>query len=195
MNIDSAFEHNELTREYFNLKLKEGNDQLEFMSATIDDFRNYFRPDNAKELVLVSDVVQTSVTLMKHALELNSIEVKTTSEGKESSYVYKNEFIQVLLNLIKNAKDALSCNDVKNPQINIFSICRKDKLVVEVCDNAGGIKEEIMEKIFEPYYSTKDEKHGTGLGLYMSKMIIEEHLEGKLSVRNSKEGACFTIEI
>jgi len=195
MNIESAYEYKELSKEYLDSKIKEGNEQLEFMSVTIDDFRNYFRPDKEKEFVLVSDVVKTSVDFMRQSLGVNSIEVELLTEGRELTHIYKNEFIQVLLNLIKNAKDVLSCKKIQNPKITISSTCYKEKLVVSVSDNGGGIDEKIIDKIFEPYFSTKDAKSGTGLGLYMSKMIIEEHLDGTLSVSNTQEGACFKIEL
>ncbi len=195
MNIESSFEYKELTKEYLEEKLGEGNEQLEFMSATIDDFRNYFRPDKEKEFALVSDIVQSSISLMKHTLDVNDIEIDLISEGRDLTHIYRNEFIQVLLNIIKNAKDALLANGVERPKIVIMTSCHKDKLVVEIFDNGGGVDLRIMDKIFEPYFSTKDYKHGTGLGLYMSKMIIEEHLDGKLSVKNIKNGACFRIEV
>ena len=195
MNIDSAYEHKELTKEYLDDKLKEGNTLLEFMSVTIDDFRNYFRPDKEKEFVLVSDVVNTSVTLMQKSLDVSCVEVEVQSYGVELTHIYKNEFIQVILNLIKNAKDILVDKKIENPKIIITTRSKSNKLIVEVCDNAGGVDEKIIDKIFDPYFSTKDKKSGTGLGLYMSKMIIEEHLGGKLSVYNSEDGACFRIEI
>lgn len=195
MNIESAYEYKELTKEYLDDKLKEGNTLLEFMSVTIDDFRNYFRPDKDKEFVLVSDVVNTSVTLMQKSLELSGVKVELESYGRDLTHIYKNEFIQVMLNLIKNAKDVLVEKKVSNPKIIITSRCEKEKLVVEVCDNGGGVDEKVIDKIFDPYFSTKDNQSGTGLGLYMSKMIIEEHLNGKLSLRNSKNGACFKIQI
>jgi signal transduction histidine kinase len=195
MNIDSAYEYKELNKEYLDEKLKEGNTLLEFMSTTIDDFRNYFRPDKEKNFVLVSDVIQTSVGFMQNSLDMDFIEIELNLKGRDLTHIYKNEFMQVILNLIKNAKDVLLTKKVQNPKIVINSTSEKEKLIVTVCDNAGGVDEAIMERIFEPYFSTKDTKSGTGLGLYMSKMIIEEHLNGKLSVTNTKEGACFTIEI
>ena len=195
MNIDSAYEYKELTKEYLDDKLKEGNTLLEFMSVTIDDFRNYFRPDKEKEFVLVSEVVSTSVTLMQKSLDVGGVEVELDAKGRDLTHIYKNEFIQVMLNLIKNAKDILVDKKIKDPKIIITSRCQSEKLVVEVCDNGGGVDEEIIDKVFEPYFSTKDKQSGTGLGLYMSKMIIEEHLDGKLSVYNSNTGACFRIEI
>ncbi len=193
MNVESAYEYKELTKEYLDEKLKEGNELLEFMSMTIDDFRNYFRPDKEKEFVLVSDVVNTSVKLMQRSLELGGVEIEVESFGRELTHIYKNEFIQVMLNLIKNAKDILIDKKIQNPKIIITTKCEGQKLVVDVCDNGGGVHEDIIDKIFEPYFSTKDEQSGTGLGLYMSKMIIEEHLEGKLNVYNSDGGACFKI--
>lgn len=195
MNIESAYEYKELTKEYLDEKLKEGNNLLEFMSMTIDDFRNYFRPDKDKEFVLVSDLVNTSVSLMQKSLEINGVSVEVDAKGRNLTHIYKNEFIQVMLNLIKNAKDILVDKQVQDPKITINSNCDSEKLIVEVCDNGGGIDEAIIDKIFDPYFSTKDKQSGTGLGLYMSKMIIEEHLNGKLSVRNSEEGACFKIEV
>ena len=201
MNIESAHEHNELTKEYLQEKIKEGNNLLEFMSTTIDDFRNYFRPDKEKEFVLVSDVIASAANFMKKSLEMDNVEVVLEQEGRELTHIYKNEFIQVVLNLIKNAKDALVQNKIYKPKIIIRSISQKESLVVSICDNGGGIEEEIIEDIFKPYFSTKDEKQGTGLGLYMSKMIIEEHIGGRLSVENVLDedgeiiGACFKIEI
>ncbi len=195
MNVESAYEYKELTKEYLDEKLKEGNELLEFMSVTIDDFRNYFRPDKEKEFVLVSDVVNTSVKLMQKSIEIAGVEIEVESYGRELTHIYKNEFIQVMLNLIKNAKDILIDKKIQNPKIKITTKCEGKKLVVDVCDNGGGVDEDIIDKVFEPYFSTKDEQSGTGLGLYMSKMIIEEHLDGELSVSNKEKGACFKIVI
>jgi len=201
MNIESAFEYKELTKEYLEDKIKEGNTILEFMSTTIDDFKNYFKPDKEKEFVLVSDVVSSSAKFMKKSLELDGVELVLEQDGRELTHIYKNEFIQVVLNLIKNAKDALVQNKIYKPKIVISSTSKKESLIVKVCDNGGGIEEDIIEDIFKPYFSTKDEKQGTGLGLYMSKMIIEEHIGGRLSVNNLLNddgeiiGACFKIEI
>jgi signal transduction histidine kinase len=201
MNIQASYEHNELTKDYLNEKINEGNNLLEFMSTTIDDFKNYFRPDKEKEFVLVSDVILSAVNFMKKSLEMDGVEIVLEQDGRELTHIYKNEFIQVVLNLIKNAKDALVQNRIYKPKIIIKSKSLKDSLIVSVCDNGGGIEDEIIEEIFKPYFSTKDKKQGTGLGLYMSKMIIEEHIGGRLSVSNILDtdneiiGACFKIEI
>ena len=195
MNIDSAYEYNELTQEYLDEKIKEGNEQLEFMSTTIDDFRNYFKPDNRRELLLVREIIQKSVDLMQKTLEAKAIEIEIKLECNEHHEIYKNEFVQVMLNLIKNAYDVLVDNNIQNPKITILSFCDKKNLTIEVYDNGGGVDEKIIETLFEPYVSTKDTKNATGLGLYMSKMIIEEHHSGILSVLNREKGACFIIKL
>lgn len=195
MNVDSAYEAKELTQEYLDDKIKEANNILEFMSTTIDDFRNYFSPDKDKEFVLVSDVVEASAKFMQKSLEMDGVEIELKKEGRELTHIYKNEFIQVVLNLIKNAKDVLVQNKIQNPIISISSTAVDEKLIVEVKDNGGGVDEKIIDEIFKPYFTTKDKNSGTGLGLYMSKMIIEEHLGGNLSVENKDGGACFKIEI
>jgi len=193
MNIDSAYEHNELDKKYLDEKIKEANNLLEFMSVTIDDFRNYFKPDQKQEDVNIGNVVKRGLELMQKPLENAQIEIIHTNECERDIKIYVNEFVQVILNLVKNSKDALLQNDVKKPKIEIITKCTKDETIVEVKDNGGGINKDILDKIFEPYFTTKDAQHGTGLGLYMSKMIVEEHLNGKIVVENIKDGSCFKI--
>ena len=195
MNLDGAYEDNKLTKKYLDSKLKEGNELLEFMSSTIDDFRNYFRPNRDKELVQISKVIESAVSLIIKPLELENIALKIDSISDTEILLYKNEFIQVLLNLIKNAKDILVQNSIENKHIRIKYSFENSVLLVTICDNGGGIDEKIIDKIFEPYFSTKDKTSGTGLGLYMSKMIIEEHLDGELNVYNLDDGACFEIKL
>lgn len=193
MNIESAYDHDELNKKYLNEKISQGNEILELMSNTIDDFRNYFRPDKDKELVVLSDLVSKSVSLIAKSLETSGIDVEIHSKDEEKVALYKNEFMQVILNLLKNSKDAFNAKEIQEAKIMIDSICLENKCIVKVCDNGGGIEEKIIDKIFEPYFSTKDKKNGTGLGLYMAKMIIEEHLNGKLNVYNTKNGVCFEV--
>lgn len=108
---------------------------------------------------------------------------------------YPNELKQVILNLIQNAEDALIEKQIENPYIKISTYKENNQLTLEVSDNAGGVLEDIIDDIFNPYFSTKIQKDGTGLGLYMSKTIIEEHCNGELSVSNSTEGAVFRIAL
>ena len=195
MNIESAYEYNELTKEYLESKIKEGNELLEFMSMTIDDFKNYFAPDKSKELVSVDELIKTAISLIKKSLESDGIEIMYAFKSTIQVSLYKNEFIQVILNLIKNSKDVFKEKEILDPRITIRTYEQDSMLIIEFIDNGGGIDAEIIEKVFDPYFSTKESKNGTGLGLYMSKMIIEGHLNATIKVENRDDGACFTIVI
>jgi signal transduction histidine kinase len=108
---------------------------------------------------------------------------------------FKNEFSQALLNILSNAKDILIQRDIKNPFIKIDIFSKKDKLYITIEDNAKGIEKDIIKKIFDPYFTTKHKSQGTGIGLYMTKMIIENNINGSITVKNSKIGAFFTIQV
>jgi C4-dicarboxylate-specific signal transduction histidine kinase len=134
-------------------------------------------------------MIESVQLIVESALKSHSIQLNIILHHIVELHTYENEVKQVLLNLIKNAEDALIENKIQDPQINIIV----DNHTLVISDNAGGVPEDIIDKIFDPYFSTKTKKDGTGIGLYMSKMIIEDHCGGILSVRNGKEGAEFTI--
>ncbi|NPA73209.1 MAG: PAS domain S-box protein [Epsilonproteobacteria bacterium] len=159
------------------------------LSSTIDDFRNFFKPNKTKNKTTYKKLVDSVLVISENSLKTNNIKVIQSMGEVYEFYTYENELKQVLLNLIKNAEDALVEKEIKNPAIMIH--CNRNVLTIE--DNAGGVPEDIMDKIFDPYFSTKTKKDGTGLGLYMSKMIIEDHCGGKLTVENSELGAVFKI--
>ena len=195
MNIEGAYEYKELTPKYLEDKLDEGNKLLEFMSHTIDDFRNFFRPDKKQTSISVSDVVSKTLPLIETTLEEHAIALHVSYQSNTQILVFRNELMQVLLNLIKNAKDVLIERDTPVPIISIKTYEDEEFVSIEVCDNGGGIDEKIIDKIFTPYFSTKSASQGTGLGLYMSQTIVEEHLKGTLSVTNRDSGACFEIRL
>ena len=170
--------------------------QIQQMSDTIDDFRNFFKPEKEKMVFKLESSVNHVYTILNHMLEEESIVMNIDIE--ENIYIsgYPNELRQVLVNIINNAKDALVENNLdKKKIININAVSKEDKVSIVIEDNAGGIPDDIIDNIFDPYFSTKDEKNGTGLGLYMSKIIIEDHMNGSLSVSNSNLGASFQIEL
>jgi signal transduction histidine kinase len=169
--------------------------QTQELSKTIDDFRNFFKPSKTLEEVLIKDIFTEAYEIIGSSFKNNNVEVITEIENRLKIKTYPRELMQVLLNILKNAKEALAYNEV--PQKRIY-VSMKDELsnaVIKICDNAKGIKEELLQRIFEPYFSTKDEKNGTGLGLYMSKTIIEKHLQGSLKVYNKDDGVCFEIKL
>ena len=159
------------------------------LSSTIDDFRNFFQSNKVKSTTNYQTMIESVQLIVESALKSHNIQLNIILHHIVELHTYENEVKQVLLNLIKNAEDALIENKIQDPQINIIV----DNHTLVISDNAGGVPEDIIDKIFDPYFSTKTKKDGTGIGLYMSKMIIEDHCGGILSVRNGKEGAEFTI--
>ena len=170
-------------------------EQTQHLSHTIDDFRNFFKPDKVIVEVNIKDILGQTLSIVKDSLKNNNIEFKSTFETQREVNAYPRELMQVFVNIITNAKDAVISKRVKKAQINIRVYEDKKYVNTEICDNGGGIDVEILPKVFDPYFSTKDEKTGTGLGLYMSKMIIQEHLNGVIEMRNTDDGACCTVRL
>ncbi len=161
------------------------------LSATIDDFREFFKSNKEKRNTTYCELIKNVLDIVKVSIENQNIELIIIKNCKRTFYTYPNEIKQVILNLIKNAEDILLERRVKNPKITIET---KDGILT-ISDNGGGIPTDIMDKIFDPYFSTKTKKDGTGLGLYMSKTIVDEHCGGELSVSNDEEGAVFKVEL
>ena len=186
---------NRLDNETAQQKARDISDFSQHLSSTIDDFRNFFKP-NSKKIETHYDELMTSVLqIMATSIKNKNIELIQDLNCRGRFMANPNEIKQVILNLIKNAEDALIEKQIKNPTIKISTYKENNKHILEISDNAGGIPKDIIVNIFDPYFSTKLKKEGTGLGLYMSKTIIEEHCNGELSVSSSKEGAVFRIAI
>jgi len=193
MNIDAAYEYKELTPKYLDEKIKEGTNLLEYMSHTIDDFKNFFKPDKAKSDEKICEVMQKTIDLVQKSLDSHNVSISLDVSCSRTLSIYRNELMQVFLNIINNAKDVLVEKEIQEGVIKIEITEVNDNVEVSICDNGGGVEEANLEKIFEPYFSTKEAKSGTGLGLYMAKTIVTEHLNGELRVSNSSDGACFSI--
>lgn len=169
--------------------------QTEHLSKTIDDFRNFFRPNKEKDEVKIVDVLMEAQQIMGKSLEHHNITLSIESDEYETIHTYSREMLQVFLNLIKNAQEAIEQNTPAGGRIDANVIDKGDSIVITVSDNGGGIEESILNRIFEPYFSTKGKKTGTGLGLYMSKTIINKHFHGSINVRNANKGVEFSIII
>ena len=176
-------------------KSKEADTVLEFMSHTIDDFRNFFMPKKEKEEFYLIKMVESVMTIVSSALKNNNITVTIDVDENIKLYTYQNEYEQVVLNILKNAKDVLIEKNVENPKIYIWAKEHEYDVTLYIEDNGGGITVEPKSKIFEPYFTTRDDNDGTGIGLYMSKTIVDKNMKGKLSVENINDGARFTIEV
>ena len=169
--------------------------QLQYMSKTIDDFRDFFKPNRKKETIDISIIVNKSIDFLGYLLKANSIKLNIKNDMQIEVFVYLNEIVQVIINIIKNACDALDEKNIKDKIINISTLKEDNYICIIIEDNAGGIPDNVIGKIFEPYFSTKNNKNGTGLGLYMCKTIIEQHSNGVINVENTKIGAKITIKL
>ncbi|PHO11938.1 histidine kinase [Malaciobacter marinus] len=172
------------------------------LSKTIDDFQNFFKPNKTKEKFTTTDVFEKSLSLISAQFKAKSIDIEKNIDEIEI-FGLENELIQVLINILNNARDELVKKEQNYKIIVIETKQTKNRVKIIITDNAGGISPKITNKIFEPYFSTKKEKQGTGIGLYMSKEIITKHMKGNIKVENSTinikgdsyKGARFTITL
>jgi PAS domain S-box-containing protein len=188
-------EYGELTKEFLDESVLQAMDIILHMSKTIDDFRNYFRPDKEKVEFRVRETIDATLSLIKDSFRSRYINIDVVAENDPIIYGYRNEFSQVLLNILNNARDILTERAIEEPRVMIRIFTEGGRAVVTIADNAGGIPEEIKGKIFDPYFTTKGPQAGTGVGLFMSKAIIENSMGGKLTGRNIADGAEFRIEV
>ncbi len=172
------------------------NVHVQHLSETIDDFRNFFKPDKKSENTNYCEIVKSVLLIVETTIRSKNIEIILDLHCQSNFRSFSNELKQVILNLLKNAEDVLVEKKVLKPFIKISTFKSEDEklpFTLEISDNAGGIPADIIDKIFDPYFSTKLEKNGSGLGLYMSKTIIQEHCKGKLEVHNIDDGALFRV--
>ena len=178
---------------------KESKTLISSMSSTIDDFTNFFNPQKEKKSFEIKDAINEALIILRKVIEVENIHIQIDVPINYKVIGVSNELSQVIINLIQNSKDAFIQNDIKNKTIIITLkeelILDKKYALLEIKDNAGGISKENIDKIFDPYFTTKYKSQGTGLGLFMSKMIIEKSLEGELSHKNCDDGSIFIIKL
>ena len=178
----------------FDKKLDNILEYTRHLNDTINDFRNFFKENKTTVETTLEQVVESTVLLTQPILIEKQIELVYDLSCNKRIKTHENELRQVILNLIKNSEDALTENTVSEPSIVFRTFTNANRAILEIRDNAGGIPEHDLEKVFDPYFTTKLQD-GTGLGLYMSKMIIEDHCKGTLTVRNEDGGAVFSIKL
>ena len=195
MELETTTRFKKVDNNYILNAIDKSDKMIEFMSNTIDDFRNFYKPDKKKEDFFVSNACKKAINIIDATLENLGINLILDIKDDKKIFGYPTEFSQVILNIISNAKDILIERNIKNPKIEINIESKGVLSIITIKDNAGGIEEKNLEQIFDPYYSTKDSSKGTGLGLYISKLIIERNMGGDLSVSNNSEGAVFKIVV
>ena len=193
--IDAVLKRSSFVNELVDSKLLEIEDLTEYMSNTIDNFQNFFNSDKEEIFFYIRKIIDQSIAIIQGALSSNFTIVEVNVDESLECKGYPLELQQVLVVLLSNANDALKIRKIENPKITIEIEDLVDTYVISISDNAGGIIADNIQQVFEPYYTTKHQSQGRGVGLYMAKMIIEEGMQGKLTLENKKNGACFSIEI
>lgn len=195
-NMKDDYYASELSPENFDRYTEKMKDNITIMSDTITDFADFLKPDRKKETFLINDVIEKVLSMMAESLKINKIKVEFNADRKISVTNYRNELTQCIFNILENARDAASASPPDARQISIeLSEDFAEKMIhINIFNTGSVISEEAGRHIFTPYFSTKEAKGGTGLGLYLTKQIIENHFNGRVYYTNNDEGVTFTIE-
>ncbi len=178
---------------YIEEQLEDIENFTQSLTNTINDFKDFYKPGKKKQHLNINNTVEKALTMVKSSLVSFNIEVEFDLKSAQKIYYFENEIMQVFLNILQNSRENFLLKDTKEPKIFISTKDEKGKVEIKICDNGGGCDEKIIKRIFEPYFSTKYEKNGTGLGLYMSLKIIQEHHNGQIKAENENGGLCFII--
>jgi signal transduction histidine kinase len=191
-DVQDAYEFGDLDDEYFDNFVTESMDKIDLMSKTIDNFRNFFQPNEQNQRFSVEKSIKNSLQLVKEGFDCERISINlTVANGDFQLLGYKNEFSQAILNIINNAKDIFIERNTEQREITISIY--SDTKEITISDSGGGVELNPIDRVFEPYYTTKHQSVGTGIGLYMTKTIIEENMGGNISVKNGDSGAVFRL--
>lgn len=189
------YERQELDHETLNQQVAVGMEMVSYLSKTIDDFRNFFLLEQVQQEFDIMEAIQKAVTLVQAGFEGCGVAIQLSDHGVGPAVGYPREFARVVLSLLSNAKEACLEQQVANPVVSVDASQLDGRAIITVSDNGGGVPGEIIDRIFDPYFTTKDKSQGTGLGLYVAKMVIEKNMNGRLSVSNAAGGAVFRIEL
>jgi signal transduction histidine kinase len=185
---------NNLSKDNLEGSLDKINEYTQYLSTTINDFRNFFKPNKECTSVEIEEIIKKSIELLEKFIDKANVELSLELKKMDKINIFANEILQSLVNIIKNALDITLETPDKEYKIVISTDEDKEYQIIKIKDTCGGIKEDIIDDVFLPYFSTKDEKNGTGLGLYMSKTIVEKHHQGSLNVYNYTEGSDKGVE-
>lgn len=181
--------------EFIHQKLDKIGANTQNLNQIISDFSDFYKPNKKSEVMFLDNVIIKACNLVEDSMHVNNIRLSIELHSKLLLRLHENEFMQVILNIISNAKEQLVNKNIENARISLISYDKGHYSFLEISDNAGGIDTSIINSIFDPYFSTKLEKNGTGLGLYMTKKIIEEYHHGSVMVKNTEDGAVFIIKV
>jgi two-component system, sensor histidine kinase and response regulator len=191
-NVRDSYQFNEINETFIDDFSKNTNLQIKFLSETIDDFRDFFNPNKEKREFNIKDAINRSIKLLGNQFSTNEIKLNLDLKD-EKVYGIETELEQVILNIINNAIDAFSEKTIENKEINISVLSKKSYTILIIEDSAGGVKLDNLEKLFDPYYTTKST--GTGTGLYMVKLVIKNSFSGDLRISNTEKGLRYIIAL
>jgi len=194
-NVQFSFDSGTITSEEMQGDVRKAMDIIMHMSRTIDDFRNFFRQDKEKQPFSINMAIKRTLAFVSAALENRNIKVTIESYGDVAAVGHQNEYSQVLLIILSNASETSVERLVAKPEIFIRITSENGRSVISIRDNCGGIPVDVIQRIFDPYFTTRSPDKGTGIGLYIAKVIIEQNMGGSLTARNSGDGAEFRIEV
>jgi signal transduction histidine kinase len=194
-NLQLSLQDGSLSQEDIDKEIGAAMDHIVHMSRTIDDFRNFFSVDKEKHTFVVNNAVSHALEFIGATLANNNIKLDVHIDGVITASGFQNEYSQVLLNILSNARDVLLERKIASPVIQVEVTSENSRSIVSIRDNGGGIGAEILPRIFDPYFTTKEQGKGTGIGLYMSKAIIEQHMDGSLTACNVDGGAEFRVVV
>jgi len=183
----------EVSAKYLKPKLSQINEKIVFLVETVEDFKHFFNPERIYEDVDVSHIIGRVISLSCDDMLSENISIKSDLNFTKMIHLYPNELLHIILNLIQNSKEAFEKNKITARVIKIVGMTKEGRTIIDIIDNAGGISEEMISKVFDESYTTKKDKVGSGLGLYLSKFILEEHMNGSIEVKKIKNGTMFRI--
>ena len=195
MEVEAKTRYDKIDEEFILKNISTCYKVTEHMSSTIGDFQNFFKPSKEKVNFNVHEVCLSAIAVINASLKFHNINLQFKINENSDIFGYPREFAHAILNILSNSKDAIVERKIKEPEITLSIKSGKNFVVIRIEDNAGGISDENIDKVFEPYFTTKHATQGTGIGLYMTKMIIENNMDGIVSVENANEGALFTIKL
>lgn len=194
-NIKLSIMLDECVKEKLMINIENIDTHVKLLSETINDFRSFFKSSKHKEFLTGHKIMKDAFKIIQETMTSNGITFDLDLDNETKVYVYKNEMVQAVLNILTNANEIFVLNEQKDARMKIKISNNDEELIIRIQDNAGGVDKDALDDLFDPYYSTKLVKNGTGLGLYISKTIIEEQALGKLLVENKNRGLCFTIKV
>jgi signal transduction histidine kinase len=191
-SVKDSYNFNEIDEKFIDDFSNNTNLQIKFLSETIDNFRDFFSPDKQKRQFSIKDAISRSIKLLGNLFEVNGIKLNLLVED-ENVYGIETELDQVILNIINNAIDAFNERNIESKEINITVLTKKSYTILIIEDSAGGVNIDNLEKLFDPYYTTKS--NGTGTGLYMVKLVIKNSFMGDLKISNTEKGLRYVIAL